>query len=142
MEAAWIVKIVLMVVFFLEVTVFGNFVSALDCFSNKAVMDLAMTFSGTLFLSIALIDVIPEAIANFDEYLSSSSLNYEGAMLHQGKLPLTMIIAMVTLILIMFLDKVLIGHSHDHEYEISFAVGPKKNVDGQRSIEMGRPHSD
>jgi len=35
-------------------------------------------------------------------------------MLHQGKLPLTMIIAMVTLILIMFLDKVLIGHSHDH----------------------------
>jgi hypothetical protein len=29
-------------------------------------MDLAMTFSGTLFLSIALIDVIPEAIANFD----------------------------------------------------------------------------
>ena len=70
MDAAWIVKLVLMVVFFLEVTIFGNFVSSLDCFSNKRVMDLAMTFSGTLFLSIALIDVIPEAIANFDEFLS------------------------------------------------------------------------
>ena len=66
-------------------------------------------------------------------------------MLHQGKLPLTMIIAMVTLILIMFLDKVLIGHSHDHEYEISFAAGPKRNPDGHRSVEMEgrvRPHSD
>lgn len=62
MEAAWVVKIVLMGVFFLEVTVFGNCVSSLACFSNKTVMDLAMTFSGTLFLSIALIDVIPEAI--------------------------------------------------------------------------------
>lgn len=103
-----------MIVFFLEVTVFGNCVSSLDCFTKRTVMDLAMTFSGTLFLSIALIDVIPEAITNFDEFLSSSPLVYEGGILHRGKLPLTMIIAMVTLILIMFLDKVLIGHSHDH----------------------------
>jgi zinc transporter ZupT len=48
-----------MLVFFLEVTIFGNFVSSLACFSNKNTMDLAMTFSGGLFLSIALIDVIP-----------------------------------------------------------------------------------
>ncbi len=40
-------------------TVFGNVVSSLACFSNKRIMDLAMTFSGTLFLSIAMIDVIP-----------------------------------------------------------------------------------
>jgi hypothetical protein len=54
-----ILKLVLMLVFFLEVTIFGNFVSRLNCFTNTVIMDLAMTFSGTLFLSIALIDVIP-----------------------------------------------------------------------------------
>jgi hypothetical protein len=47
-----------------------------------------------------------------------------------------MIIAMITLILIMWLDKIVIGHSHDHEYEISFVAGPKKNEDGQKSVEM------
>lgn len=53
------VKIGLMVAFFLEVTIFGNFISDLACFHNKTVMDLAMTFSGTLFLSIALLDITP-----------------------------------------------------------------------------------
>lgn len=33
-----------------------------------------------------------------------------------------MIIAMITLILVMGLDKLIIGHSHDHEYEISFVA--------------------
>lgn len=70
MENATIAKLILMAVFFLEVTIFGSFVSALKCFKNKKVMDLAMTFSGSLFFSIAMIDVIPEAINNFDEYLS------------------------------------------------------------------------
>ncbi len=70
------VKIGLMVAFFLEVTIFGNFISGLSCFKNKRIMDLAMTFSGTLFLSIAMIDVIPEAIASFDEYFSSQSARF------------------------------------------------------------------
>jgi hypothetical protein len=52
-----------------------------------------------------------------------------------------MIIAMITLILIMWLDKIVIGHSHDHEYEISFVAGPKKNEEGQKSVEMREhPH--
>ena len=59
MDSTFLVKLVLMAVFFLEVTVFGNCVSSLSCFSNKRTMDLAMTFSGSLFLSIALIDVVP-----------------------------------------------------------------------------------
>lgn len=46
-----------------------------------------------------------------------------------------MIIAMATLLFIMWLDKILIGHSHDHEYEISFVVGPKKNNDAPGAIE-------
>jgi hypothetical protein len=78
-------------------------------------MDLAMTFSGTLFLSIAMIDVIPEAIEHFDSYFEQKGgATGDSSSLHQGKLPLTMIIAMVTLMVIMFLDKILIGHSHDH----------------------------
>jgi hypothetical protein len=59
MGNALAIKMGLMLTFFLEVTIFGNCVSSLACFHNKRVMDLAMTFSGTLFLSIAMIDVIP-----------------------------------------------------------------------------------
>jgi len=33
-----------------------------------------------------------------------------------------MIIAISTLILVMGIDKLLIGHSHDHEYDISFVA--------------------
>ncbi len=36
----------------------------------------------------------------------------------------------------MYLDKLVMGHSHDHEYEISFVAGPKKNEEG-RSVELG-----
>lgn len=40
-----------------------------------------------------------------------------------------MIIAVLTMLIIMYLDKLLIGHSHDPEYELSFVAGPKKNED-------------
>lgn len=38
-----------------------------------------------------------------------------------------MIIAMFTFMLIMYIDKILIGHSHDHEYDVSFTGEPKKS---------------
>lgn len=38
-----------------------------------------------------------------------------------------MIIAMTTFMIIMYIDKILIGHSHDHEYEVSFIQEPKKS---------------
>ncbi len=40
-------------------------------------MGLAMTFSGTLFLSIAMLDIIPEAIAGFNEYFDSNGTTYK-----------------------------------------------------------------
>lgn len=76
MEATFILKLVLMVAFFLEVTIFGNFISGLECFKTKRIMDLAMTFAGTLFLSIALIDVVPEAIENFNDFIAKQPLQY------------------------------------------------------------------
>jgi hypothetical protein len=42
-----------------------------------------------------------------------------------SNLPLTMIIASFTFLIIMYIDKILIGHSHDHEYEVSFTNNPK-----------------
>ena len=64
--------------------------------------------------------------AEAEESLSSSS------SFHQNEyLPLTMIIAMCTLMIIMYIDKILIGHSHDHEYEVSFIKEPRKS---QRDI--------
>lgn len=66
METTTIIKISLMIAFFAEVVIFGKFISGLKCFGESNMMGLAMTFSGTLFLSIALLDIIPEAITNFD----------------------------------------------------------------------------
>ena len=126
MGSVFAIKVALMITFFLEVTIFGNCISGLACFANHRVMDLAMTFSGTLFLSIAMIDVIPEAIANFDQFFEERSSRFESSSFHQGKLPLTMIIAVVTMLIIMSIDKLVIGHSHDHEYEISFTTEPRK----------------
>ena len=34
---------------------------------------------------------------------------------------------MFTFMLIMYIDKILIGHSHDHEYDVSFTGEPKKS---------------
>ena len=128
MEIVEVIKIALMLAFFSEVVIFGKFISNLKCFKEGSVMSVAMTFSGTLFLSIALLDIIPEAIANFDAYLDSKA-NHEHSQnsLHSNSnLPLTMIIAMFTFLIIMYIDKILIGHSHDHEYELSFISEPRK----------------
>ena len=86
-----------------------------------------MTFSGTLFLSIALLDIIPEAILNFDIYFDKEQKHSPATSnLHtNSNLPLTMIIASFTFLIIMYIDKILIGHSHDHEYEVSFTNNPK-----------------
>ena len=116
MNLATLIKLILMFVFFAEVLVFGKFISALKCFKSGTIMSVAMTFSGMLFLSIALLDIIPEAIANFDIYFDSSSKHPSASSsLHSNSnLPLTMIIAMFTFLIIMYIDKILIGHSHDH----------------------------
>jgi hypothetical protein len=59
-----------MFAFFLEVVIFGRFISNLKCFSEGQIMSVAMTFSGSLFISIAMLDIIPEAIAGFDSYFT------------------------------------------------------------------------
>lgn len=59
MESIDIIKFVLMIVFFAEVVIFGKFISNLSCFREGNIMSIALTFSGTLFLSIALLDIIP-----------------------------------------------------------------------------------
>jgi hypothetical protein len=48
-----------MLAFFMEVVIFGKFISNLKCFSEGQIMSVAMTFSGSLFLSIAMLDIIP-----------------------------------------------------------------------------------
>lgn len=138
MDVATVIKVVLMFVFFAEVLIFGKFISALSCFREGSIMSVAMTFSGMLFLSIALLDIIPEAIANFDLYFDGSAKHRSSSSsLHSNSnLPLTMIIAMFTFLIIMYIDKILIGHSHDHEYEVSFASEPRKSNKEVVNIEM------
>ena len=68
MDTPLLIKIILMIAFFLEVVIFGKFISGLKCFNEGNIMSIAMTFSGTLFLSIAMLDIIPEAIEGFDIY--------------------------------------------------------------------------
>lgn len=38
--------------------------------------------------------------------------------------------------IIMYLDKILIGHSHDHEYEVSFIKEPRKSARDMNTIEL------
>lgn len=116
MDVTLIIKIVLMFVFFSEVMLFGKFISGMKCFKEGSIMSIAMTFSGSLFLSIALLDIIPEAILNFDLYFDQNNKHASSlSNLHSNSnLPLTMIIAMFTFLIIMYIDKILIGHSHDH----------------------------
>lgn len=51
-----------------------------------------------------------------------------------------MIVAIITFMFTMWLDKIMIGHSHDHEYEISFVAEPKKHDDqGRGGVELRTP---
>jgi hypothetical protein len=43
---------------------------------------------------------------------------------------------MVTFMIIMYIDKIMIGHSHDHEYEVSFIAEPKKNENQEREMKI------
>jgi len=52
-------KTIVMLIIFFEVIFFGNLVSKLSCFKNTYIMGLSLTFSGSLFLSIALLDILP-----------------------------------------------------------------------------------
>lgn len=79
MEITLMIKIILMTVFFSEVVIFGRLISRLSCFKEGNIMAIAMTFSGTLFLSIAMIDIIPEAISNFDIYFSQNDDNFSSS---------------------------------------------------------------
>ena len=103
-------------------------------------MSYAMTFSGALLMSIAFLDIIPEAISNFDMYFSqnmksNSNIGSRSGM-HETNLPFTMIIASSTYLLIMLIDKILIGHSHDHEYEVSFINEPRRSEKSVRNDEL------
>ena len=41
----------------------------------------------------------------------------------------------------MYIDKILIGHSHDHEYEVSFIKEPRKSMKEINAIELKeKPH--
>lgn len=53
-----------------------------------------------------------------------------------------MIIAMITMLIIMGLDKLVMGHSHDQEYEISFVAEPRKKEDGAEAEMKARGSSE
>ena len=51
--------------------------------------------------------------------LSEQWLSNNSYSLMHGKVPITMLIATTTFLLIMLIDKVLIGHSHNHDHPLS-----------------------
>ena len=84
-------KVVVVVVIVLQVIVFGNLISQSSCFNNPTCMNTALTFSGSLFLSISICHILPDAFA----YVSKA-------------------VEMATFILVLFIDKILISASHSH----------------------------
>ena len=102
-----------MIAFFVEVTIFGQCIAALDCIRKGKIMSFALTFSGALFLSIALIDIIPDAIYYFDLYyaMNPSATIQPFSIGKKSSLPLTMTIVLLTFMAIMLIDKILIGNT-------------------------------
>jgi len=68
-------------------------------------------FSGGLFLSVGVIHLLPEAAGSFDEYFDSLVPAGEEPGEH---FPFAYTIAICSFALILFIEKVAIGHSHSH----------------------------
>lgn len=66
MELLNYVKMVSALMIFLEVLLFGRLISRLKMFQNTKILSTALTFSGSLFLSLSLLHIIPEAAHNFN----------------------------------------------------------------------------
>ena len=68
MGFGFLTKIICMVCFFLEVLIFGRFVSKFNMFQNKNIMAIALSFSGGLFISISILHILPESTHKFNLY--------------------------------------------------------------------------
>lgn len=117
MELDLILKIICMVGFFCEVVICGKIISKLSFFENKNTLSLALSFSGGLFLSIALIHILPDATHSFNQYFQPL-INTDGksshTLRHQQIPPYSCIICAAIFILVFFIDKVVARGGHDH----------------------------
>jgi zinc transporter 1/2/3 len=82
--------------------------AALRGAGNSRLMGLANSFSGGLFLAIALVHILPECI---HEYENMNHTEEEGED-HHNALPFLLTLAGYTFIL--FIDRVLIGGNHSN----------------------------
>lgn len=110
-----------MITFFCLILVVGSIPIRLKAFkSNKVYIFLKFiqrllaftaAFSGGLFLSVGIIHLLPEAAESFDEYFDSLMKEDEEPSEH---FPFAYTIAICSFALILFIEKVAIGHSHSH----------------------------
>lgn len=59
-------KLACMATFFLEVVIFGRLIANLPCLQRGNLLSFALSFSGGLFLSIAILHIIPDASHDFN----------------------------------------------------------------------------
>ena len=107
-------KVVVVVVIVLQVIVFGNLISQSSCFNNPTCMNTALTFSGSLFLSISICHILPDAFAYVSKAVEISYHSQQSQSLMSGTVPIPSLIAMATFMLVLFIDKILISASHSH----------------------------
>lgn len=109
-----------MITFFCLILVVGSIPIRIKAFkSNKVyiyyisqrLLAFTAAFSGGLFLSVGVIHLLPEAAESFNEHFES--LVDEGQ--EPGEhFPFAYTIAICSFALILFIEKVAIGHSHAH----------------------------
>ena len=64
-------------------------------------------FSGGLFLAVGLVHLLPEAVANFEETYDDDDEHF----------PYANVIAIASFALILFIEKVVTDHHHDHGHD-------------------------
>lgn len=64
-------------------------------------------FSGGLFLAVGLVHLLPEAVDNFEETFDDNDEHF----------PYANVIAIASFALILFIEKVITDHHHDHGHE-------------------------
>ncbi|CAD8161037.1 unnamed protein product [Paramecium octaurelia] len=94
---------------------------------NKPLVSISQAFSGGLFLSVALLHLLPESQ---DKYETSQS---NGEMPKKELFPFPFLITILSFALILFIEKIVTNHKHQHQDHVD--VQPTQNIELLRSDE-------
>ncbi|CAD8074773.1 unnamed protein product [Paramecium primaurelia] len=116
------VKSASMLMLFLIILFTGNLPYKSKTFrENKPLLSISQAFSGGLFLSVALLHLLPESQEKYEQ-----SLNFDQNS-EKEIFPFPFLITILSFALILFIEKIVTNHKHQHSDHID--VQPSQNVE-------------